>query len=232
MSIDRARGAVRFSDSGFRFKVMGQAMDQVKFVRMKDGDLEDYEFLSRHEAEYMQGTAGRLLRAMQELDEGLSGYQVTRLGHSVQTATRAWRDGADIDWVVSALLHDIGDIYAPSNHDEYAATILKPFVREQCRWVVEKHGDFQMIYYGHHIGGNSNKRSRYLGHRFFEDCAEFCERWDQASFDPGYDSLPLSFFEPMVHKVFARRPHDPSVLEAADQPLVDPAMAASRASQD
>ena len=206
-------------------------MDQVKFVRMKDGDLEDYEFLSRHEAEFMQGTARRLLRAMQELDESLSGYRVTRLGHSVQTATRAWWDGADIDWVVSALLHDIGDIYAPSNHDEYAATILKPFVREQCRWVVEKHGDFQMIYYGHHIGANSNKRNRYLGHRYFDDCAEFCERWDQASFDPGYESLPLSFFEPMVHEVFARCPHDPSVLEAADQPLVDPAMAANRASQ-
>ena len=206
-------------------------MDQVKFVRMKDGDLEDYEFLSRHEAEFMQGTAGRLLQAMQDLDESLSGYQVTRLGHSVQSATRAWRDGADIDWVVSALLHDIGDIYAPCNHDEYAATILRPYVREQCRWVVEKHGDFQMIYYGHHVGGNSDKRDRYRGHRYFDDCAEFCERWDQASFDPEYDSLPLSFFEPMVHEVFARTPHDPAFLESADKPLVDPAMAARRASQ-
>ncbi|MCY3876894.1 MAG: HD domain-containing protein [Rhodobacteraceae bacterium] len=205
-------------------------MDQVKFVRMKDGDQEDYEFLSRHEAEFMQGTAGRLLQAMQDLDESLSGYQVTRLGHSLQTATRAWRDGADIDWVVSALLHDIGDIYAPCNHDEYAATVLRPYVREQCRWVVEKHGDFQLIYYGHHIGGNSDKRNRYRGHRYFDDCAEFCERWDQASFDPEYDSLPLSFFEPMVHEVFARVPHDPAFLESADQPLVDPAMAARRVS--
>ncbi len=207
-------------------------MDQVKFVRMKDGDLEDYELLSRHEAEFMQETAGRLLRAMQDLDESLSGYQVSRLGHSVQTATRAWRDGADIDWVVSALLHDIGDIYAPCNHDEYAATILRPYVREQCRWVVEKHGDFQLIYYGHHIGGNSDKRDRYRGHRHFDDCAQFCERWDQASFDPEYDSLPLSFFEPMVHEVFARTPHDPAFLESVDQPLVDPAMAARRASPD
>ena len=207
-----------------------QTMDQVKFVRMKDGDQEDYEFLSRHEAEFMQGTAGRLLQAMQDLDESLSGYQVTRLGHSLQTATRAWRDGADIDWVVSALLHDIGDIYAPCNHDEYAATVLRPYVREQCRWVVEKHGDFQLIYYGHHIGGNSDKRNRYRGHRYFDDCAEFCERWDQASFDPEYDSLPLSFFEPMVHEVFARAPHDPAFLESADQPLVDPAMAARRVS--
>ena len=123
-------------------------MEQVKFTAMKDGDREDYAFLSEHEAEFTKGTADRLLRALETLDEGLSGYQITRLGHSLQSATRAWRDGADIDWLVSALLHDIGDIFAPHNHDEYAATILKPFVREQCTWVVEKHGDFQMIYYG------------------------------------------------------------------------------------
>ncbi len=204
-------------------------MEQVKFTKMKDGDRQDYAFLSRHEAEYMRGTADRLLQAMEELDESLSGYQVTRLGHSIQSATRAWRDGADIDWVVSALLHDIGDIYAPCNHDEYAASVLKPFVREQCRWVVEKHGDFQMIYYGHHIDANPNKRDRYRGHKFFDDCAEFCERWDQASFDPDYDSLPLSFFAPMVHEVFARQPHDPLVLGASDRPLVDPEVAKERA---
>jgi hypothetical protein len=101
-------------------------MDKVKFTAMKDGDREDYEFLTEHEIDYASKTAERLLGAMVELDESLSGYQVTRLGHSLQSATRAWRDGADIDWVVSALLHDIGDIYAPYNHDEYAAAILRP----------------------------------------------------------------------------------------------------------
>ena len=108
-------------------------MEQVSFTAMKDGTKEDYEFLTEHEVEYTKGTADRLLHALEHLDEGLSGYKITRLGHSVQSATRAWRDGADVDWVVSALLHDIGDIFAPYNHDEYAATILKPFVREQCR---------------------------------------------------------------------------------------------------
>jgi len=104
----------------------------------------DYAMLARGEDTFGSQTADRLLKALVSLDEGLSGYQVTRLDHSTQAATRAWRDGADIDWVVSALLHDIGDIFAPYNHDEYAASILKPFVREQCTWVVEKHGDFQM----------------------------------------------------------------------------------------
>jgi len=207
-------------------------MEQVKFTQMKDGDKEDYDFLTHHETEYARGTAARLLKALVELDESLSGYQVTRLEHSVQSASRAWRDGADIDWVVSALLHDIGDIYAPYNHDEYAATILKPFIREQCRWVVEKHGEFQMLYFGHHVGGDQHKREAHRGHEFFDDCATFCARWDQSSFDPAYDSLPLEFFRPMVEEVFARAPHDAAVLNAAPRALVDEAVAAQRVAND
>ena len=204
-------------------------MEQVKFTAMKDGDREDYAFLSEHETEFTKGTADRLLRALETLDEGLSGYQITRLGHSLQSATRAWRDGADIDWLVSALLHDIGDIFAPHNHDEYAATILKPFVREQCTWVVEKHGDFQMIYYGQHVGANPHKRDAYAGHLYFDDCATFCERWDQASFDPNYDTLGIDHFRPLVREVFARDPYDPAVMQSGHRvPLVDDALAATR----
>ncbi|MDD9724829.1 HD domain-containing protein [Roseovarius sp. SK2] len=205
-------------------------MDKVSFTQMKDGTREDYEFLTAHEIDHTKHTAQRLLKALVELDESLSGYQITRLGHSVQSATRAWRDGADIDWVVGALLHDIGDIYAPYNHDEYAATILKPFVREQVTWCVATHGDFQMLYYGHHLdGADPNKRDRHAGHAYFDDCAEFCERWDQASFDPGYDTLPLEFFAPMVEEVFARTPYDPDVIRpGAREPLVNPERAAER----
>lgn len=188
-------------------------MEKVKFTAMKDGDKEDYAFLTEHEVTYTKGTAGRLLKALVDLDEGLSGYQVTRLGHSLQSATRAERDGADIDWIVAALLHDIGDIYAPYNHDEYAAAVLRPFVREQVSWVVEKHGDFQLIYYGAHVGANPDKRDAYRNSPFFDDCATFCERWDQSSFDPAYDTLPLSHFAARIEKVFARAPYDPTVIQ-------------------
>ena len=204
-------------------------MDHVKFTAMKDGDREDYAFLHPLEVEYAAGTADRLLKALVTLDESMSGYQITRLGHSLQSATRAWRDGADTDWVVSALLHDIGDIFAPYNHDEYAASILKPFVREQCTWVVEKHGDFQMLYYGHHVGGNQHKRDAYAGHPYFDDCAEFCERWDQSSFDPDYAHEGIEFFTDMTREVFARPAYDPAVTRpGAREPLVDTAVAASR----
>jgi predicted HD phosphohydrolase len=189
-------------------------MDHVKFTAMKDGDKEDYDFLTHHEVEYTKGTADRLLQALVDLDEGLSGYQVTRLGHSLQAATRAERDGADTDWIVAALLHDIGDIYAPYNHDEYAAAVLRPFVREQVAWVVEKHGDFQMIYYGEHVGANPEKRQAYADHPYFDDCATFCARWDQNSFDPSYDTLPLSHFADRVRAVFARAPYDPAVTQS------------------
>ncbi|MGI9354302.1 MAG: HD domain-containing protein [Rhizobiaceae bacterium] len=204
-------------------------MDHVKFKAMKEGDREDYAFLAEHEVEYASKTGQRLLKAMEELDESLSGYQVTRLGHSLQSATRAWRDGADIDWVVSALLHDIGDIYAPYNHDEYAAAIIRPFMRDQCTWVVEKHGDFQKLYYMHHYDGDPNARERYRGHRYFDDCETFCERWDQASFDPDYENLPLSFFAPMVDEVFGRKAYDARVVrDGKREPLMDEAVAAGR----
>ena len=194
--------------------------NKVKFTAMKDGDKDDYALLHPLEVEYAAGTADRLLNALVSLDESLSGYQITRLGHSLQSATRAERDGADIDWVVSALLHDIGDIFAPYNHDEYAAAILRPFVREQCTWVVEKHGDFQMLYYGHHVGGNQHKREQYRGHIYFDDCAAFCERWDQASFDPDYDTFPIEHFADRVRQVFAREPYDPAVIRTgAREPL-------------
>lgn len=207
-------------------------MDKVKFTAMKDGDAADYAMLDVHEREYAAGTADRLLRALVELDESLSGYQVTRLGHSLQAATRAWRAGADTDWVVAALLHDIGDIYAPYNHDEYAAAILKPFVREQVTWVVEKHGDFQRLYYAHHVGGNRHARDRYKDHAYYQDCADFCEMWDQSSFDPDYPMMSVQDFAPLVREVFARKAYDPEVIQAGERvALTDAGLAAARAKQ-
>ena len=205
-------------------------MDTVKFIQMKDGDSEDYSFLASHEAEFAGGTADRLLNAMVELDKSMSGYKITRLGHSLQAATRAWTDGADIDWVVSTLFHDIGDIYAPYNHDEYAAAIIRPFVREQCAWVVQTHGDFQLKYYGVHVGANPNKCHIHRDNPYFDDCAEFCERWDQCSFDPDYETKPLNFFAAMVREVFARKAYSPEVISKGQRlRLFDKHTAAKRA---
>ena len=109
--------------------------------------------------------------------------------------------------IVATLLHDIGDELAPMNHSEYAAAILKPYVSEKTHWIIEKHGEFQMYYYAHHLGGNRNKRDEYKSHKYYQDTINFCEQYDQNSFDPNYKSLPLEFFRPMVKKIFSRKPY-------------------------
>ena len=189
-------------------------METVSFTQMKDGTKEDYELLESLEPAYQAGTADRILHELARLEEDtLTGYQITRLGHSLQSATRAYREGADADWIVAALLHDIGDGLAPLNHDRFAAEIIRPYVREECTWVVEHHGLFQSYYYGHHYGWDRNARDVHKNHPHYQACVEFCERWDQSSFDPDYDTLPLEFFEPMVREVFGRTARDESVTQ-------------------
>ena len=205
-------------------------MEHVKFTRMAEGDRDDYNFLEAHERAAAREVGMRLLNALAGLDDATSAYRVSRFEHSLQSATRAWRDGADTDWVVAALLHDIGDLYAPYNHDEYAASVLRPYLREQCTWVVAHHGLFQRYYYAHHFGGDREVRRRHKDSPYYDDGVAFCERWDQASFDPGYTSLPLEHFRPMVDEVFARDPYRPEVIAAGQRkPLVDPVVAAERA---
>ena len=182
-------------------------MDKVNFTQMKDGSKEDYLLLDKHEKKYVEGTADRLLKFMSGLNSTLEGYKISRLEHSLQTATRALNDKAGDEMIVAALFHDIGDELAPLNHAEYAAAVLKPYVSEKTRWIVEKHGEFQMYYYAHHLGGNRNQRDKYRGHKYYQETMDFCEKWDQMSFDPNFKSLPLKEFEPFVKKIFGRKPY-------------------------
>ena len=182
-------------------------MKKVSFTEMKKGSKEDYLFLDKHEKNFASKTADRILKFMSGLTDTLEGYQVTRLEHSLQSATRAYKNGENEEMIVAALLHDIGDELAPMNHSEYAAAILKPYVSEKTHWIVEKHGEFQMYYYAHHLGGNKNQREKYKNHKYYQDTINFCEKYDQNSFDPNYKSLPLEFFKPMVKKIFSRKPY-------------------------
>ena len=182
-------------------------MKTVNFTEMKSGTKDEYLLLDKYEQEYIDGTANRVLDFMRGLNSTLEGYKITRLEHSLQTATRAFRDKANEEMVVAALLHDIGDELAPLNHSEYAAAVLKPYVSKKTHWIIEKHGEFQMYYYAHHLGGDRNKRDKYKNHKYYQDTVNFCEKYDQNSFDPNYKSLPLEFFKPMVKKVSSRKPY-------------------------
>jgi predicted HD phosphohydrolase len=184
----------------------------VSFRQMQDGTREDYLLLDESERRYAAGLGDRVMDALRKLDHSIEGYPVSRLQHSLQTATRALRDAADEEMVVAALIHDIGDELAPFNHSELAAAILRPYVRPEVTWIVAQHGLFQNYYYVHHFGGDRNARERLRDHPWYAACVHFCAAWDQCSFDPDYRSETLAHFEPLLRRIFARPPHDPRYL--------------------
>jgi len=181
---------------------------------MQDGTSEDYAFLAKHEKKFAHDLPDRIMARLEALRDSLSGYKIDRLEHSLQTATRAERDSADVDWIVSALIHDLGDDLAPLNHDSLAAAIVAPYVREECAWVVKHHGIFQYKYYADKIGLDPEERQKYKDSPYFKAAEKFCRDWDQNSFDPNYDTLPLEHFRPMVEEVFRRPAWDDTYIKA------------------
>ena len=188
-------------------------MQTVAFTQMRDGTAEDYQFLHVLENEYIQALPDRLLLALGRLGDSIQGYQVSRLEHSLQSATRAEADGADIEMIVAALLHDLGDELAPENHSQLAASMVRPYVRAEVTWIVEMHGLFQMKYYAQHYGRDPDGHLAFKDHPWYDACWRFCERYDQSAFDPAYRSKPLAHFAPMVRAVFSRMPFDPAILK-------------------
>ncbi len=175
----------------------------VSFTAMEHGTREDYEFLSSLEDGEMQGFPDRVLEWLRTMDDSV-GYQISRLDHSLQAATRAQRAGEDEETVVCVLLHDIGDYLAPANHSEVAAAVLRPYVSEKNYWIVKHHGLFQGVYYFHFIGADPNARDKFKDHPYYQATIDFCANYDQNSFDPAYESEALEFFEPMVRRVLAK----------------------------
>lgn len=184
----------------------------VSFTRMDEGSTEDYALLHKLERDYVNALPDRILVALRALDNSLSGYKVTRLEHSLQSATRAENDGADDELVIAALIHDIGDDLAPENHSQMAASVIRPYVRAEVTWILEMHGLFQMYYYADKVGLDKNERERYRGHKWFNAAEQFCRDWDQMSFDPDYETKPLSHFEDRLRQIFSRPAFDPAII--------------------
>ena len=181
-----------------------ESSERAGFTRMVDARPEEWMTIGRSMFPYQQQLADRVLAHLDLLAGDYGGYAVDRLEHSLQTATRALRDGRDEEYVVCALLHDIGDTLGSYNHADVAAAIVKPFVSEQNHWIVDKHAIFQGYYFFEYLGLDRNARDQFRGHEWFDPTAEFCELYDQCSFDPAYEALPLSEFEPMVKRLFAK----------------------------
>ena len=178
--------------------------ERAGFTAMADGTAEDWAIISTHYMDFAKSLPDRVLAHLKLLDGDFGGFPIDRLQHSLQTATRAHRDGRDEAYVTMALLHDIGDTLGTYNHPEVAAAIIKPFVSEEVHWICQNHGAFQGYYYFHYVGMDRNIRDNFRDHPHFAACAEFCEKYDQSAFAPDYDTLPLEFFEPMLRRVMAR----------------------------
>jgi predicted HD phosphohydrolase len=178
-------------------------MVQASFTQMADGTEADFAVIHDHMDAYRSGLAERVLRHLALLAGSDGGWAVDRLEHSVQTATRAQRAGKDSEYVVCALLHDIGDPLGTYNHAELAATILAPFVSAENYWMIANHDVFQGYYFWKYIGKDPDAREKFRDHPCFAATMEFCVDFDQAAFDPNYPSLRIEDFEPMVRDVFA-----------------------------
>lgn len=174
------------------------------FTHMEDGTAEDWAIIAKDFGQYAALLPDRIMTHLRLLDGDFGGFPVDRLTHSLQTATLAHRDGRDEEYVVCALLHDIGDTLGSFNHADIAAAILKPFVSEANLWMIEKHAIFQGYYFFHHLGLDRHLREQFKDHPQFEQTIEFCARYDAAAFDPDGEVLPLEFFEPMLRRVFAQ----------------------------
>ena len=181
-------------------------MTAIGFTRMDKMTAEQWELANKSYQELANGLVDWNCKALLELRGKYLGSQVDGMEHCLQTATRAFRDGADCETVVCALLHDIGDCGAPYNHGQLAAAILRPYVSPENAWMIEKHEIFQGYYYHQFMGRDPNERDRFKGHPAYQRTVIFCDRWDQVSFDPNYDSMSLSDFRPMLDLVLSRQP--------------------------
>jgi|TARA_B110000116_G_C16677234_1_gene508981 predicted HD phosphohydrolase len=182
-------------------------MKKVNFTQMKNGTKEDYILLEKYEKNFERQTADRILKYLDTQTTTLEGYQITRLEHSLQAATRAFNNGESEEMVVATLLHDIGDGLAPMNHSQYASSIIKPYVSEKTYWIIRHHGLFQAYYSAHHLQSHRNARDQFKDHEHYEATVNFCENYDQTSFDPNYKSMNLEDFSSMVKRIFSKKPY-------------------------
>lgn len=176
---------------------------RASFTKMEEAKPDDWAIIGGGFISYAGSLPDRVLDHLRLLDGDFGGFPIDRLQHSLQCATRAHRAGEAEDYVVMALIHDIGDTLGSYNHPDIAAAILKPFVDERLHWITANHGIFQGYYYFHFLGLDRNMRDGLRDHPYYDDAARFCELYDQAAFDSDYDSEPLEFFEPMVRRIFA-----------------------------
>jgi predicted HD phosphohydrolase len=179
---------------------------RANFKSFAESTREDWQLIVSQREPLISALPSRVTQQLELLRDDFGGFPVDRLEHSLQTATRAERDGRNDEYVMCALIHDIGDVLTPHNHPDLAAAVLKPFVSEENHWMVAHHDVFQGYYFWHHLGGNRNARDAFEGHEFYDHCEEFCRLYDAPAFDSSYDSNPLEHYIPLINEFFTKNP--------------------------
>ena len=174
--------------------------NRANFASMEAATSEDWAKVAAGKKVFNQTLPSRMLEHLQLLEGMHWGFAVDRLTHCLQSATLAHRAGMDEEYVVCALLHDVGYTIAPRSHSHLAAAVLGPFVSEENYWMIAHHEIFEGYYFQHHFGGNRNAREAFRGHPHFERTAHFCDAFDQRAFDPNFEAMPLEAFAPMLER--------------------------------
>lgn len=176
----------------------------MSFTRMDQSTAEDWMKIGGEVAKRQSQMPAMIKSMLRQLEDQVDGFSMNQLQHALQTATMAERGGASEELVVAALCHDIGKVISVINHPAIAAEILKPYVSPETYEIVRTHQDFQGKHYYEHFGMNPNLRQQHESQPWFELAKKFTDEWDQAAFDPDYDTLPLEHFEPMIDRVFSK----------------------------
>ena len=174
------------------------------FKVLADSSPQDWNLIIEEQRKFGAVLPERILEHLMLLNKDYGGFPVDRLQHCMQTAELAAEDSRDDEYVVCALLHDIGDTLGSFNHADVGAAILEPFVSEENHWMIKHHAIFQGYNFFHHLGMDRNMRDAYRDSPHFERTEEFIAKYDNPAFDYDKPALALELFTPMVQKVFAQ----------------------------
>lgn len=174
------------------------------FKSLSTSTADDWAVICDEHRRFFAGLPDRILAHLRLLDSDYGGFPVDRLQHSLQTAELAASDGRDEEYIVCALLHDIGDTLGSANHPDVAAAILFPYVSEANHWMIKHHGIFQGYNFFHHLGMDRHMRERYRDSPYYDYTAEFIAKYDDPAFDAARPRLELDLFAPMLRRVFAK----------------------------
>ncbi len=177
------------------------------FKAMDQSTQQDWAIIAKEQQAFVAGLPDRILDHMRLLSGDFGGFPVDRLQHSLQTAELAAEAGEDQEYVVCALLHDIGDTLGSTNHADVGAAILQPFVSEANHWMLKHHAIFQGYNFFHHVGLDRDMREQFRGTEHFDRTEAFIARYDNPAFDSEKPALSLDLFEDSVRAVFKEPKH-------------------------